>query len=138
MPGKATALNSPFLHLYRAAAVAAARSPAMKNGSALTPADRALLLRLQCQALQYFLDNQAAHGLMLDRQCNHGPRRPHGLCSTTATGMGFIALAVASGPPYHLISPGVAASRIAAGLGTVFELLPHDHGVVPHFTDLVT
>ena len=56
---------------------------------------------LSCSAvpLDYFLDNQAAGGLILDRQANHGPRRPHGLCSIAATGMGFIALALARRRP---------------------------------------
>src|SRR5438128_1978994 len=53
----------------------------------LTATDRRLLLRLQRQALQYFLDNQTTAGLVLDRQRNRGPRRPHGLCSTAATGL---------------------------------------------------
>jgi hypothetical protein len=110
----------------------------MREGSVLGPADRALLLRLQCRALHYFLDNQTPHGLMLDRQSNHGPRRPHGLCSTTATGMGFIALALASAPPYRLIEPGEALRRVSAGLRAVRDRLPHDHGVVPHFIDSST
>ena len=68
-------------------------------------ADRDFLLGLQYQALHYFLDNQTAGGLMLDRQRNHGPLRADGLCSVAATGMGFIALALASAPPYRLLSP---------------------------------
>jgi hypothetical protein len=107
----------------------------MGESPALTPAERALLFRLQRLALQYFIDNQTAHGLMLDRQSNHGPRRAHGLCSTTATGMGFMALALASGPPYGLLRPHLAVARIQAGLRAVLERLPHDHGVVPHFVD---
>src|SRR5262249_53437381 len=86
----------------------------------------------------YFIDNQAANGLTLDRQSNHGPRKPHGLCSTSATGMGFMALALASAPPYRLLSPQAAAERIQAGLRTFFDSLPHDRGVVPHFTDSAT
>ena len=82
----------------------------------LSPADRALLLRLQRQALRYFLDNQAPGGLVLDRQRNHGPRRRHGLCSTAATGMGLIALALAAAPPYRLLTPQAAALRVRAGL----------------------
>jgi hypothetical protein len=104
----------------------------------LTSAERALLLRLQRQALDYFLDNQTAGGLVLDRQHNHGPRRPHGLCSTAATGMGFIALALASAPPYYLLSPQAAVRRIGTGLRAVLERLPHDEGVVPHFTHSAT
>ncbi len=97
--------------------------------------DRAFLLNLQRQALRYFLDNQTAAGLMLDRQSNFGPRRRSGLCSLTATGMGFIAVALASAPPFHLLPPGAAARRIAAGLRTALNRLPHDHGVLPHFVD---
>ncbi len=99
----------------------------------LTAADRAFLHELQRLALSYFLENQAANGLILDRQANHGPRRPHGLCSLTASGMGFIALALASAEPYRLLSPGEAARRIATGLSSALETLPHDHGIVPHF-----
>jgi hypothetical protein len=103
------------------------------QGDGLAPADRALLSRLQRQALEYFVENQAANGLMLDRQSNHGPRRAHGLCSTSATGMGFIALGLASADPHRLLSPRCAAERIRAGLEGVLDRLPHDHGAVPHF-----
>src|SRR5688572_13700504 len=72
------------------------------DSAALVPADYGLLVRLQRQALQYFLDNQAPNGLMLDRQHNRGPLRAHGLCSTATTGMGFIALALAASPPYRM------------------------------------
>jgi hypothetical protein len=98
-----------------------------------TPAERGLLVRLQCQALHYFLDNQRPSGLVLDRQSNHGPCRVHGWCSTAATGMGFIALALASAPPYRLVTPRNAALRIRAGLEAALERLPHDHGIMPHF-----
>jgi hypothetical protein len=101
----------------------------------LAAADRSFLLQLQLQALEYFVDNQVANGLILDRQRNRGPRRPHGLCSTAATGMGFIALALASAPPYYLLSPSSAAQRIRSALETVLLRLPQDEGVVPHFID---
>jgi hypothetical protein len=104
----------------------------------LTPADYGLLLRLQRQALQYFVDNQVPSGLILDRQSNHGARRAHGLCSLAATGMGLIGLALASAPPYRLLSPLAAALRIRAALRAALERLPHDHGVVPHFVDAAT
>jgi hypothetical protein len=104
-------------------------------GDTLAPADFAYLLHLQRQALHYFLDNQFSHGLMLDRQHNHGPLRSHGWCSTATTGMGMIALAVASMPPHQLLTPSAAATRIAAGLLTALEKLPHDRGIVPHFVD---
>jgi hypothetical protein len=100
--------------------------------------DRALLLRLQRQALSYFLDNQAPGGLVLDRQRNHGPRHREGLCSTAATGMGLIALALAAAPPYRLLTPHAAALRVRAGLQAALGRLPHDHGVVPHFVASTT
>jgi hypothetical protein len=105
----------------------------MPSGTALPPADRAFLLDVQQQGLCYFLENQAANGLMLDRQHNHGPRRLHGLCSTAATGMGFIALALAAAPPYRLLPWATAVARVRDGLRGALELLPHDEGVVPHF-----
>jgi hypothetical protein len=52
--------------------------------------------------------------------------------------MGFIALALASAPPYRLLSPATAALRIRAGLQAVLERLPHDRGVVPHFVHSAT
>jgi hypothetical protein len=107
-------------------------------GETLVPADRALLLQLQRQALEYFLDNQAPGGLVFDRQRNHGPRRAHGLCSTASTGMGFIALALGSAPPHQLLSPQEAAQRIATTLETVLDRLPHERGMVPHFIDPAT
>lgn len=110
----------------------------LHRGDALSAADRDLLLRLQRQALQYFVDNQMPNGLTLDRQHNHGPRRAHGLCSTAATGMGFIALALASAPPYRLLAAKEAIARVRAGLLAVLGGLPHDHGVVPHFVDSAT
>lgn len=97
--------------------------------------DRRLLLRLQSQALHYFLDNQTANGLILDRQRNHGPLRRGGLCSIAATGMGWMALALASDEPYRLLSPCEAARRIRIGLQTALHALPHDAGIVPHFVD---
>lgn len=105
---------------------------------ALTPADRGLLLRLQRQALQYFVDNQVLHGFVLDRQSNFGPRRAHGLCSLAATGMGFMALALSAAPPYRLLSPSTAALRVRHGLRAVLERLPHEHGVLPHFVHSAT
>jgi hypothetical protein len=107
------------------------------NGEALAPADRGFLLHLQRQALAYFVDNQAGNGLMLDRQSNHGPRRSSGLCSTAATGMGFIALALASAEPYHLLGRAAAVQHIRAGLDALLRL-PHGQGMVPHFIDSVT
>lgn len=112
--------------------------PRMARGDCLSTGDHAVLMDLQQRALTYFLDNQSANGLVLDRQANQGPRRPHGLCSLAATGMGFIALALASAPPYRLLTPRAAASRVAAGLRTALDDLPHDHGIVPHFVHPTT
>jgi len=103
------------------------------ESGALTGADRGLLLRLQRLALRYFVDNQRPLGLVLDRQRNHGPVLAHGWCSTAATGMGFVALALASAPPYRLLTPGEAAARVRAGLEAALHRLPHDRGVLPHF-----
>jgi hypothetical protein len=103
-----------------------------------TTRDRCLLRRLQSQALQYFLDNQTPSGLILDRQSNHGPLRRGGLCSTAATGMGWMALALASEEPYRLLSPREAALRLRTGLQTALHALPHDSGIVPHFVDADT
>src|SRR5437868_2053822 len=112
--------------------------PRTAGGSPLDAGDHATLLGLQRLALGYFLDNQAANGLILDRQANRGPRRPHGLCSLAATGMGFIALALASAAPYRMHSKQTAARRITAGLRAVVEGLPHDHGIIPHFVHSAT
>src|SRR5258708_29516465 len=126
MPRKAAASNSLFPRLSLHTAATAAEGMTMhSHGTALTPADRNFLLRLQQQALQYFVDNQAPGGLVLDRQSNHGPRRPRGLCSTSATGMGFIALALASAAPYRLLPHHTAVRRIRAGLLAVLERPPH-------------
>jgi hypothetical protein len=110
----------------------------MPGMAASTARDRGLLLRLQSQALQYFLDNQTPAGLVLDRQRNRGLLRTRGLCSITATGMGWIALALASREPYRLLSPAEAVSRIRTGLETALHKLPHRGGVVPHFVDSQT
>ncbi|MFL5241175.1 MAG: glucoamylase family protein [Gemmataceae bacterium] len=89
-------------------------------------------------SLQYFIDNQMPNGLVLDRQRNHGHIRAYGLCSTATTGMGFIALALAGSPPYHLISRISAVERIKCGLQTALERLPHEEGIMPHFVDSVS
>ena len=102
-------------------------------------AERAFLLGVQRQALQYFLDNQLPQtGLVLDRQRNFGPLRTWGLVSTAATGMGFIATALASAPPYRLISRSEATARVRRGLETALQRLPHTYGALPHFLDATT
>jgi hypothetical protein len=103
-----------------------------------TAINHRLLLRLQCQALHYFLDNQTPAGLILDRQSNHGPLRPSGLCSTASTGMGWIALALATDDPYRLLTHREAVLRIRTGMATALTALPHDRGIVPHFVDART
>ncbi len=100
-----------------------------------TTRDRGLLLRLQSQALHYFLDNQTSSGLVLDRQRNRRSLRSRGLCSIAATGMGCIALALASEEPYWLISPREAISRVRAALQSALHVLPHQNGILPHFVD---
>lgn len=108
------------------------------SGHSLSAADRAFLTRLARASLQYFVDNQLATGLFLDRQANHGPRRMHGLASTAATGMGFIALGLAAAEPHYLLSRTEACRRIGAGLRHALERLPCDRGVLPHFVDSAT
>jgi hypothetical protein len=105
---------------------------------AFTPHERATLLGLQSGFLRYFLDNQTTHGLVLDRQANFGRRRSCGLCSLTATGMGFIAIALASAEPYRLLSVHEAIHRIRRGLETAVEQLPHTYGILPHFVHSAT
>jgi hypothetical protein len=136
MPRTAQAAHLVFPRIH--SAPVAGGADVTSSATSLAPADRGFLLQLQRQALEYFLENQTSAGLVLDRQHNHGPRRPHGLCSTTATGMGFIGIALASALPYRLISPGSAAQRVRAGLLAALERLPHDHGMVPHFTHSAT
>src|SRR4051794_11936444 len=110
-------------------------SPTGRRRPRADASGRGLLLELQRRALRYFLDNQGPGGLILDRQANRGPSRSGGTCSTSATGMGLIALALASAPPYRLLAPGEAAVRIGAALRAALERLPQDHGVLPHFID---
>jgi hypothetical protein len=101
----------------------------------LSASDRDFLFGLQVQALRYFLDNQTARGLMLDRQSNRGSLRSSGVCSLAATGMGCIGIALAARAEYRLLSPADAAKRIAAALRACLYDVPCDHGVLPHFVD---
>jgi hypothetical protein len=104
-----------------------------------TSAEHALLLGLERKALQYFIDNQSLRtGLVLDRQRNHGALRRDGLYSTAATGMGFIALALASTSPFKFLTRTEAARRVCLGLETALEKVPQTHGVLPHFVDSTT
>jgi hypothetical protein len=104
----------------------------------LSASDRDFLFGLQVQALHYFLDNQTAAGLVLDRQSNRGRLRPGGLCSLAATGMGCVALALSAEPEYGLLSRGAAADRVRAALRTCLFDLPADRGVLPHFVETDT
>jgi hypothetical protein len=112
---------------------------ALPGGSArLTAAEQAFLLSLQRQALHYFLDNQSAGGLMRDRQANRATHRLQGWCSTSATGMGLIALALAAAPPYRLLERDKAVHRVRLALSAALDRVPHDHGIMPHFLDSQT
>jgi hypothetical protein len=116
-----------------------AQGATLSSSPHLTAAERAFVLDLQRQSLQYFLDNQLpATGLVLDRQRNFAPRQHSGLISTAATGMGWIALALASASPYRLLPRSEALLRIRHGLRTTLERLPHVHGILPHFVDATT
>src|SRR5262249_47323456 len=110
-------------------------APMPRMAPDLAPTERAFLLHLQALALRYFLDNQAADGLFLDRQRNFGAPLAGGWRSTTATGMGFIALALASAEPFRLLTRAEAAACVGRGLRTALDGLPHTHGVLPHFLD---
>jgi hypothetical protein len=104
-------------------------------GESGSTSDRALLMRLQSLALTYFVDNQTPSGLVADRQSNHGPALEPGVCSLAATGMGLIAVALASASPYRLLSRSEAMARVEAALRTALARIPHDHGILPHFVD---
>lgn len=101
----------------------------------LPPSELAFLQHLQVLALRYFIDNQMADGLILDRQCNFGPLRIDGWRSTAATGMGFIAIALASAEPFHLLPRTQAIARVRRGLKAALERIPHTQGILPHFLD---
>src|SRR4051794_27480519 len=107
----------------------------MPGTAFLSAAERRFVRGLQRRALRYFLENQTPSGLVLDRQSNQGSRRADGLCSTSATGMGWIAVALASAAPYRLLGRSEAVQRLRTGLDTALHRLPHDHGIVPHFVD---
>jgi len=106
-----------------------------RTASDLSPAERNYLLHLQTLAYRYFLDNQMADGLILDRQRNFGPRLSQGWRSTAATGMGLIAIALASAEPVRLLTRHEAIRRVGHALRASLDWLPHTHGILPHFTD---
>jgi hypothetical protein len=68
-------------------------------------AERAFLLHLQALAIRYILDNQTADGLFLDRQRNLESRQAGEWPSIAATGMGLIAVALASAEPLSASNP---------------------------------
>jgi hypothetical protein len=109
-----------------------------RTASDLHPTERAFLSLLHARAVRYFLDNQTADGLFLDRQRNFDPLRAGGWCSTATTGMGFIALALASAEPFRLLSRASAAERVSRGLTTALDRVPHTRGIMPHFLDAAT
>ena len=117
-----------------------AESDAMPGwaSASVSSSDRVLLRHLQRRALGYFLDNQAPCGLVMDRQSNHGPTRDEGTLSISATGMGLIAIALASASPYRLITEREAIARVRASLETGLERIPVNHGIMPHFVDRET
>jgi hypothetical protein len=104
----------------------------------LSAPERTFLLGLQRQALHYFIENQTPSGLILDRQANHRSLRTAGWCSTAATGMGLVALALATAEPYRLLTSAEAVGRVRAALKTALEGLLQDHGMLPHFLDSAT
>lgn len=99
---------------------------------------RTFLSQLHTHAIRYFLDNQTPDGLILDRQRNFASPSPTGWCSTAATGMGLIALALASAEPFSLLTVSAACARVRRALRTALERLNHTHGILPHFTDAET
>lgn len=94
---------------------------------------RRRLMSLQHRAIQYFLDNQLSSGLVLDRQVNQGRRIYNRLTSTSATGMGLMAHALACMPEYRLISGREAVERVQRALNHALNMLPHKAGIMPHF-----
>src|SRR5437588_821372 len=96
---------------------------------------KAFLSQLHTRAVRYFLDNQTAEGLILDRQRNFGAATATGWCSTAATGMGLIALALASAEPFRLLSIPAACSRVRRCLNTALGRLAQTHGILSHFID---
>jgi hypothetical protein len=104
----------------------------------MTSSERDFLLGLQRQGIQYFIDNQTPGGLFLDRQANLGPSRTSGWCSTAASGMGLIALALAQSEPYRMLTHDEAVRRVGIVLDAALDRLRQDHGMMGHFLDSVT
>ncbi|MBS1993842.1 MAG: hypothetical protein JSS83_25170 [Cyanobacteria bacterium SZAS LIN-3] len=118
-------------------AKAAATPQAITAASSLKAPDKKLLLQLENEAIKYFLDNQLDNGLILDRQMNFASAAEMAAakehpCSVSGTGMGLIAIALASSPNHKIISREDAIARVKKTL-LMARLLPQDHGMVPHF-----
>jgi hypothetical protein len=102
-----------------------------------------LLKNLLLRSLQYFIDNSygkkaapLVRGFTRDRQNNFGELDEGGDASTSATGMSFIAKALASDPEYHLLSPKQAIVEIQLALETALLWLERgEAGIGPHFVD---
>jgi hypothetical protein len=103
------------------------------HGVSLGSNGESVLEDLQRRQLQYFLDNQLPSGLILDRQRNHGAVDFNGLASTSATGMGLVAIALASMLPYRMLSRSDAIRKVELAISTALHRLPQDHGIMPHF-----
>lgn len=103
-----------------------------KKGRALTPSEKVSLLKLQKQLLQYFLDNQVRNGFIRDRQRNHGSIRDGGATSSSSTGMGLIAIALASAKEYDIIPRKEAEERIIKALEHALAV-PEVGGMIAHF-----
>lgn len=99
---------------------------------ALTPAEVRQLIDLEKRLLTYFIDNQEPTGLIRDRQRNHGPLQERGITSSSATGMGLIALTLASHKEIGLLSRKEAEQRITRALERAIKL-PEFNGMVAHF-----
>lgn len=100
-----------------------------------SPLQRERLQGIERDCLRYFLENQTEQGLFLDRQRNFGERYAPEVvpCSTSATGMGFIALALASESEHRLVDRREARERCLKGTETALKDIPEDHGILPHF-----
>ncbi|MBU6453461.1 MAG: hypothetical protein KGS72_16895 [Cyanobacteria bacterium REEB67] len=112
-------------------------TPAVGTPFTFGPEQKKLLLRLEGEGIQYFLDNQLDNGLIQDRQTNFEKSHGQYQCSLSATGMGLIAIALASGPQFKKISREDAIARVHKAL-LAAKKLPEVHGMMPHFFDPVT
>jgi hypothetical protein len=104
-----------------------------KKGRTLNKSEERFLRELQERLLRYFVDNQVKkNGFVFDRQRNHGAPRENGITSSSATGMGMIAIALASAKEYGLISAREAEDRIIKALEHALKV-PEVGGMIAHF-----